>query len=257
MGSIGAVDNLTANTRFQVYTERQLDQIEPLKRLPEEQRFEMRVVANVLPFRVNQYVIDELIDWSQVPNDPIFQLTFPQRDMLAPEDFERMAAALRGGADRTEITRLAREIQAGLNPHPAGQQEMNVPTLDGVPLPGMQHKYRETVLFFPSQGQVCHSYCTFCFRWAQFVGDKDLKIASKEAGQLLDYLAERPNLTDLLMTGGDPMVMKAKHLAPYLEGLPPAELSGALAAEGPGARADGAHRHQVAHLLAAALRDRR
>ncbi|NLO79936.1 MAG: lysine 2,3-aminomutase [Xanthomonadaceae bacterium] len=219
MGSIGAVDNLTANTRFQVYTERQLDQIEPLKRLPEEQRFEMRVVANVLPFRVNQYVIDELIDWSQVPNDPIFQLTFPQRDMLAPEDFERMAAALRGGADRTEITRLAREIQAGLNPHPAGQQEMNVPTLDGVPLPGMQHKYRETVLFFPSQGQVCHSYCTFCFRWAQFVGDRELRFASNEADTLHRYLGRDRAISDLLITGGDPMVMKTRHLQNYLEPL--------------------------------------
>jgi len=41
-------------------------------KLSEEQRFEMRVVASVLPFRVNQYVIDELIDWDNVPNDPIF-----------------------------------------------------------------------------------------------------------------------------------------------------------------------------------------
>ena len=52
---------------------------------------------------------------------------------------------------------------------------------DGERVEGIQHKYRETVLFFPSQGQVCHSYCTFCFRWAQFVGDKDLKMASTEA----------------------------------------------------------------------------
>ena len=45
----------------------------------------------------------------------------------------------------------------------------------------MQHKYRETVLFFPSQGQTCHAYCTYCFRWAQFVGLDDLKFASREA----------------------------------------------------------------------------
>src|SRR5690554_7662452 len=64
----------TAHTRYQVYTERHIDQIPALQRLTEEQRFTMRVVAQVLPFRVNQYVIDELIDWDQVPNDPIFQL---------------------------------------------------------------------------------------------------------------------------------------------------------------------------------------
>ena len=58
-----------------------------------------------------------------------------------------------------------------------------------------QHKYRETVLFFPSQGQTRHSYCTPCFRWAQFVGDKDLRIASSEAAGLHDYLQGHPEVT--------------------------------------------------------------
>ncbi len=217
--SVGAVSALSRNTKFTVYTERQLDKIEPLQQLTPEQRFEMRVVATVLPFRVNQYVIDELIDWSNVPADPIFQLTFPQRGMLAPEDFDRMAQALQRDAERAEIQQIAKEIRDKLNPHPAGQQEMNVPTLNGEPLPGMQHKYRETVLFFPSQGQVCHSYCTFCFRWAQFIGDKELKFASNEASSLHRYLAEHKDVTDLLMTGGDPMVMKTSNLEQYLDGL--------------------------------------
>ncbi|RRQ23084.1 KamA family radical SAM protein [Thiohalobacter thiocyanaticus] len=210
---------LTDTTRFQVYTERQFDRIEALRHLPEEQRFAMRVVANVLPFRVNQYVIDELIDWERVPEDPVFQLTFPQPGMLHEADFNRMAGALRRGAERAEIKAIAREIQAGLNPHPAGQQQMNVPQLNGEPLPGVQHKYRETVLFFPSQGQVCHSYCTFCFRWAQFVGDKALRFAANEASNLHRYLAQHTAISDLLVTGGDPMVMKTDHLKAYLEPL--------------------------------------
>ena len=217
-------EGFTKNTRFQVYTDRQFDKIEPLQKLSEEQRFEMRVVASVLPFRVNQYVIDELIDWDNVPNDPIFQLTFPQRGMLDPADYDLMAQALRDDLPRAEILQLAREIQARLNPHPAGQQEMNVPMLDGKPLDGMQHKYRETVLFFPSQGQVCHSYCTFCFRWAQFVGDKELRFASNEAESLHRYLAQDKNITDLLITGGDPMVMKTRHVESYLEPLLKPEL---------------------------------
>mgnify|MGYP000966113277 FL=1 len=217
-------EGFTENTRFQVYTDRQLDKIEPLQKLSAEQRFEMRVVASVLPFRVNQYVIDELIDWDNVPNDPIFQLTFPQRGMLEPADYDLMAQALRDELPRAEITQLAREIQARLNPHPAGQQEMNVPMLDGEPLDGMQHKYRETVLFFPSQGQICHSYCTFCFRWAQFIGDKELRFASNEADSLHRYLAQDKNITDLLITGGDPMVMKTRHVVNYLEPLLKPEL---------------------------------
>jgi len=206
--------------RFKVYTQRDLDKIQQLRALPEETRFEMLVVSSVLPFRVNEYVIDELIDWSKVPEDPIYQLTFPQKGMLSPEMFERMAQAYRDGKDKSEIQALAKELRAELNPHPAGQMQMNIPIDgNGDMLNGIQHKYRETVLFFPSQGQTCHSYCTFCFRWAQFVGDKELRIASTEAARLHQYLESNKGVTDLLITGGDPMVMKTKHLVSYLEPL--------------------------------------
>jgi KamA family protein len=202
-----------------VYTHRQLNKIKQLEQVPEELRFNMEVVANVLPFRVNEYVIEQLIDWNDIPNDPLFQLVFPQKEMLKPESFQRMADLIKGGGDRKEIQALAKVLRDDLNPHPAGQMEMNVPTMGEEHLEGMQHKYRETVLFFPSQGQVCHSYCTFCFRWAQFVGDKELRFASNEADTLLDYLKNNPQVSDLLLTGGDPMVMKTDKLKPYLQGL--------------------------------------
>ncbi|MBK1690808.1 KamA family radical SAM protein [Ectothiorhodospira mobilis] len=204
---------------FKVFTERNLDRIPALERLSEERRFEMKVVSSVLPFRVNEYIIEELIDWDQVPDDPLYQLTFPQRDMLSPDAFERMADLHRRGAPREQITALARQLREELNPHPAGQVAMNRPRLDDEPLEGLQHKYRETVLFFPSQGQTCHAYCTFCFRWPQFVGDKDLRIASTQADRLQAYLESQPQVSDLLLTGGDPMVMKTKHLLQYLEPL--------------------------------------
>jgi KamA family protein len=206
--------------RFKVFTQRDLDKIPQLQRLSEAARFEMRVVSSVLPFRVNEYVIDELIDWSNVPADPIYQLTFPQRGMLSDDHYARMAQAHRDGLDKQALGELAGEIRAELNPHPAGQMELNMPLdAEGNRLDGLQHKYRETVLFFPSQGQTCHSYCTFCFRWAQFVGDKSLRIASSEAEGLHRYLKAHQEVTDLLITGGDPMVMKTKHLKAYLEPL--------------------------------------
>ena len=171
------------------------------------------------PFRVNRYVLDRLIDWRRVPDDPIFRLVFPQREMLAPEHFERVADLIVSGAERPEIRQAAREIQLELNPHPAGQTTLNVPQVGNEPLPGAQHKYRETLLFFPSQGQTCHSYCTFCFRWAQFVDDKQWQISSRETATLLEYLASQREITDLLVTGGDPMVMKASRLSAYLSPL--------------------------------------
>ena len=220
--SVSEQFNVTSE-HFQVYTERQLDRIEALGQLSDEQRFEMKVVANVLPFRVNRYVIDNLINWKDIPGDPIFQLVFPQKGMLSQDDFEQMAAVLRGASDRSIILQKAHEIRQRLNPHPAEQQSLNIPFVDDEPIEGMQHKYRETVLFFPSQGQVCHSFCSFCFRWAQFVGDKSLRFSNKEVQKLHAYLGKHKNISDLLITGGDPMVMKTDHLVAYLEPLLKAE----------------------------------
>ena len=208
-----------SSTKYKVYTEKHLDQISRLNNLPEQLRAEIRVVAKILPFRVNQYVLDTLIDWDNAETDPLFLLTFPQKDMLKPEAFERMAKLLSSGADSKTIQALATKVRAQLNPHPAGQMELNVPQLDGKPLSGMQHKYHETVLFFPSQGQVCHAYCTFCFRWAQFVGDKSMRFSCAETERLYAYLKRHREVSDLLLTGGDPMVMKTHHLKQYIEPL--------------------------------------
>lgn len=210
---------LVPSTKFKVYTEKHLDQISQLDSLPSQLRHDIRVVAKILPFRVNQYVLDTLIDWDDAETDPMFLLTFPQKDMLEPAAFNRMAKLIKSGADTKTTHALATQIRQDLNPHPAGQMELNVPMLDDEPLGGMQHKYHETVLFFPSQGQVCHSYCTFCFRWAQFVGDKSIRFSSAESDGLYTYLKRHKEVSDLLLTGGDPMVMKTHHLKYYIEPL--------------------------------------
>lgn len=210
--------------KFTVYTEKNIEKIPQLDRFSAEQVLTMRAVAQVLPFRVNDYVIDELIDWDRVPDDPMFQLTFPQAGMLQEGELDKMKALLGQGAERDAIKAEARRIQLSLNPHPAGQKEMNVPNLDGVTVAGMQHKYRETVLFFPSPGQVCHTYCTYCFRWPQFVGLDDMKFAAKEADGMVEYLKRHPEVNSVLFTGGDPMVMKTKVLRRYIEPLLQAEL---------------------------------
>lgn len=195
-----------------------------LRRLTEEQLFNIEVVGNVLPFKVNDYVVNELINWDDVPNDPIFRLTFPQKEMLSVEHFEKMKSPLKNEAGKNEIRSIANEIRATLNPHPAGQLEHNVPKLNDEPLHGVQHKYDQTVLFFPAQGQTCHAYCTFCFRWPQFVGMEGMKFASRESEQLVEYLKLHPEVTDILFTGGDPMIMRTKILRAYIEPLLKANL---------------------------------
>ena len=196
-----------------------------IQNLSEETQFEMEVVGNVLPFKANNYVVEQLIDWNDIPNDPMYVLTFPQKGMLKPEHYQKMETALKNNSDKKEIANIANEIRLQLNPHPAGQMELNVPQLkDGTKLYGMQHKYKETCLFFPSQSQTCHAYCSFCFRWPQFVGMDEMKFAMQEGEQLVQYVSEHPEITDVLFTGGDPMIMKAKIFSKYIDALIEAKL---------------------------------
>ncbi|MCZ7645227.1 MAG: lysine 2,3-aminomutase [Planctomycetota bacterium] len=204
--------------KMKFYGLRDIESLPQLRKLPEERRFAMRVVANVLPMRANNYVVEDLIDWNRVPDDPIFNLTFMQQGMLSPERFERMAEAVRGG-DAERIKRTAGELRLEMNPHPAGQMTANVPVMDESLVQGVQHKYRETCLVFPSAGQTCHAYCTFCFRWPQFVGMDDLKFATDESLRFQEYIKRHTEITDILFTGGDPMVMGINNLRAYIEPL--------------------------------------
>jgi KamA family protein len=224
MGGDTTTREATVMTKFKANTRRDLPRIAEKLRFNRDQLTDMQAVSAVLPFRVNDYVIEHLIDPEGVPNDPIFQLTFPQRGMLEEEDFRRVRDLVVKGAPEAEIKLAANEIRGRLNPHPAGQMELNVPRLDGEVVAGIQHKYQETVLFFPSQGQTCHAYCSYCFRWAQFIGDTDLKFASREAGQLVRYVRDNPQVSSVLITGGDPMVMKTPVLRRYIEPLLAARL---------------------------------
>jgi KamA family protein len=192
-----------------------------MENLTRDQKIALKSVSAVLPFRVNPYVLDELIDWSDIPSDPIYQLVFPQVGMLERKDFQRMFDLVVADATEDEIAREARDIQMRMNPHPSGQLELNVPRVDGEPLPGCQHKYRETVLFFPTRGQTCHAYCTYCFRWAQFVGIDKLRFSSRDVETLVRYLSLHSEVSDVLFTGGDPLIMSSKvlrrHIEPLLE----------------------------------------
>jgi L-lysine 2,3-aminomutase len=127
---------LTQFTEYRHYTPRDLDKIPQVKRLNREQRFAMKVVSQVLPFKVNEYVLHELINWDNIPEDPIFQLTFPQKEMLLDKDFNIIADLLRSQAPKDQLKKKIDEIRYSLNPHPAGQMQMNVPKVNGVPSSG-------------------------------------------------------------------------------------------------------------------------
>jgi KamA family protein len=204
---------------YKAFTSRNFRSIPQIKTIPERVKKDMEIVASVLPFKSNSYVVNELIDWENFEQDPIFKLTFPVREMLSEEHFQLIEQALDSKIELNQFKSLCNKISLELNPHPAGQLEMNIPVLDGRKIDGIQHKYSETVLFFPAQGQTCHAYCTFCFRWPQFSGIEGMKIASKQSNDLSEYLKAHKEVTNLLLTGGDPLVIKTKILEGYIEPL--------------------------------------
>ncbi len=69
---------------YRVIDLRNIAEIPQWSLLDEEVREAIELVGQILPFRTNKYVLDDLIDWSRVPDDPIFQLVFPQRELIRP-----------------------------------------------------------------------------------------------------------------------------------------------------------------------------
>lgn len=203
---------------YQSYALHNYEKLPQVASLSSEYKEAVEVVGRVLPFKTNNYVTEELIDWNNIPDDPIFTLNFPRREMLGRKHFMQVKQLLDEQAPKEKLKEVIDGIRLTLNPNPAGQ-EHNVPVMGGIKLKGIQHKYRETVLFFPSQGQTCHAYCTFCFRWPQFSGMNDFKFAMKETDLLLKYLKAHPKVTDILFTGGDPMTASAAVLKTYIEPL--------------------------------------
>lgn len=201
--------------KIHTYSSHNFRDIEQMSRVDESIKRDIEIVGRVLPFKTNNYVVNELIDWDNVETDPIFTLNFPRRKMLAKRHYDAVAKLMDANAPKEEIDKTVERIRLTLNPNPAGQ-EHNVPSLGEIKLRGVQHKYPETVLFFPSQGQTCHAYCTFCFRWPQFAGINGLKFAMKEADLFFGYLRIHTGVTDVLFTGGDPMVMSAQILESYI-----------------------------------------
>jgi L-lysine 2,3-aminomutase len=183
--------------------------------LSKEEKHEIDIVSRVIPFKTNNYVIDYLIDWEKYDSDPIYTLNFPKKEMLTEDQYEKVNRAIKKGTDR-EVKQVIHSIRMEMNPHPA-QQMTNVPVLDGEELKGAQHKYRDILLFFPSQGQTCHAHCTFCFRWPQFIKDMDLKFSMNEISKIVEYIRRNEHINEILFTGGDPMVMSPAELSKYID----------------------------------------
>lgn len=204
-------------SRFCTYNLNNIDAIHQLQSLPEHVRRAIPVVGRVFPFRTNNYVVNELIDWGHAEEDPLFRLNFPSREMLLPHHYAMIQNQLLNGSSKAELLQTIQAIRRGLNPYSVDNMDDIMPAINGRKHRGIVHSYPETVLFFPAEGQMCHAHCTFCFRWIQFVGEDEEIFTSMDVDSLVGYVSQRKGINDILFTGGDPLFMKAEVLSAYVD----------------------------------------
>ena len=77
------------------------------------------------------------------------------------------------------------------------------------PVKGIVHRYPDRVLLTPLL--VCPVYCRFCFRRAR-VGDADATLSEAELEAALAYVAGRPELREVVITGGDPLMLPPRRI---------------------------------------------
>lgn len=118
-----------------------------------------------------------LIDWDD-PDDPIRRLVIPDTQEMA--DWGRLDAS--NEADNTVA-------------------------------PGVQHKYRDTALILAAP--TCAAYCRYCFRKRLFMSENDE--ARVDLDPAVAYVARHREITDVLLTGGDPLVLSTDRLVDLVE----------------------------------------
>lgn len=91
-------------------------------------------------------------------------------------------------------------------------QERADPIGDDVhsPLPGLVHRYPDRVLL--KLLSVCPVYCRFCFRRETVGRGKGDLLPERHVTAALDYIADRPQIFEVILTGGDPLMLSARRL---------------------------------------------
>jgi lysine 2,3-aminomutase len=78
------------------------------------------------------------------------------------------------------------------------------------PVPGIVHRYPDRVLLKPTL--LCPVYCRFCFR-REVVGKRPAMLDRRALDRAFDYIRRRPEIWEVIVTGGDPFVLAPHRLA--------------------------------------------
>ncbi len=77
------------------------------------------------------------------------------------------------------------------------------------PVPGVVHRYPDRVLL--KVVNACAVYCRFCFR-REMVGPGRGALTGKALAAALDYIARTPEIWEVILTGGDPLLLQPRRL---------------------------------------------
>ncbi|MDB5592113.1 lysine-2,3-aminomutase-like protein [Enterovirga sp.] len=137
-------------------------------------------------------------------------------------------ASLSEVADRYAVAitpALAQLVQAGVANDPVARQfvpdpdeldrrpeELADPIGDDAhaPVPGIVHRYPDRVLLKPVS--VCAVYCRFCFRRESVGPGKAEALSPAALARALAYIRSRPEIWEVILSGGDPLVMSPRRL---------------------------------------------
>ncbi len=84
------------------------------------------------------------------------------------------------------------------------------------PVPGIVHRYPDRVLLKPLL--ICPVYCRFCFR-REHVGPGGGLLTQAQIDAALDYIRARPAIKEVILTGGDPLMLSPRRLSDLLQAL--------------------------------------
>ena len=165
--------------------------------------------------------------------------TLRRRTLRTASDL--VEAGLIGTKDATEAEAAARNLPISITPHlaalidrtdaddpiarqfvPTGaetvmaDEELADPIGDGAhsPVRGIVHRYPDRVLLTPVLA--CPAYCRFCFR-REAVGDGAL--GSDELAAALDYIRENEEIWEVILSGGDPLILSPRRLTAIVDAL--------------------------------------
>jgi lysine 2,3-aminomutase len=134
-----------------------------------------------------------------------------------------------GLIDRRDLARdpIARQFVPSARETEIAPEELADPIGDEArsPVPGIVHRYPDRVLLKPVH--VCPVYCRFCFR-REKVGPGGEALSAGELTAALDYIRERSAIWEVILTGGDPLMMAPRRLAELIAALDAVEHVGVI-----------------------------